>query len=148
MDKKKQPTSGKPPESPFHLKEIHPSLSHPCFLLLSSKHPSPPWFGVNTESERRQLWISWYFSVGLPKLPPSARTESTRLRGAGLFLRLLLQSSTGAVGVNLPRAALWLAEPRWCWGRCLVAVQPAWVLEHEVTDSMRQRLLNWPGQEL
>ena len=130
-EKKKEPTSGKPAECPFHLWETHPSLSHPCSLLFSSKPPFPPlWIRSETRPERRQLWNLLLFhelvssSLHLPGL------ESTRIRGAGLFLRLLLQSSTGALWVNLPRAARWLAEPPWCWGRRLVAVQPAAVLEH------------------
>lgn len=71
----------------------------------ASLHFPPPRIRSETRPERRQLWNLLLFnelvssSLHLPGL------ESTRIRGAGLFLRLLLQSSTGALWVNLPRAA-------------------------------------------
>lgn len=125
--RKKNPTFGKRCEFPFHLWENHPSLSHPCFLLSSSERPSPsrPAFenSILSEAIKNVLLLE----TELNKQCSSIHTDSTRMSGS--FLGMLLRSSTGDVGVNLPRAARRLAEPRWCWGRWLPAVQPAALLE-------------------
>lgn len=108
--RKKNPTFGKHPEFPFHVWENHPSLSHPCFLLLSSKRPSPSRLAFENSILKEAVKNFLLFEIELNKQSSSEKTESTRM--SGLFLVMLLQSSTRDVWVNLPRAALRLAEPR------------------------------------
>lgn len=106
-------TSGKPPGCPAHLREIHPSLSHPCFLLWWCRRPSSSSSSCSSSGCRTRMERPLFDRTFLFKL--ADRTVSllrglrTRWTGAFVLVSGLCSRCWGCGGFGCPelRADWW-----------------------------------------